>query len=236
MTGTVTVMPVAGIPEASPGDDVAALVLGGLEHSGIELAQGDVVVLTHKLVSKAEGAVVEVAEEDPAAYRTVVEAEARRVLRRRGDLVIAETTHGFVCANAGVDRSNVRAGSVVTLPVDPDRSAHRIRVKLERDSAVGIGVVITDTFGRAWRSGLVDVAIGVSGLTAVIDLRGTTDAFGRTLEVTEIAIADEIAAAADLVMGKANGIPCAVVRGLDVVPGDGRGTDLVRNVEDDLFR
>ncbi len=236
VTGPVTLIPVAGIAEAEPGDDIASLVLEGLAHSEIDLERGDVVVVTHKLVSKAEGAIVSVDEEKPAAYRKVVESEAKRVLRRRGDLVIAETSHGLICANAGVDRSNVAPGSVVTLPADPDRSAHRVRVRLERESGVDLGLVITDTFGRAWRTGLVDVAIGVSGLTAVLDLRGTTDTFGRTLEVTEIAIADEIAAAADLVMGKATGIPCVVVRGLDVVPGDGRGTDLIRNVEDDLFR
>ena len=236
MNGPVTLLPLTGIPEAAPGDDVVELILTGLGHSGVELEDGDVVAVTHKLVSKAEGAVVAIDGDDSASYRRVVESEARRVLRRRGDLVIAETRHGFICANSGVDRSNVAAGTVITLPVDPDRSANRIRVKLERGSGVSLGVVVTDTFGRAWRSGLVDIAIGVSGLAAILDLRGTPDSFGRTLEVTEIAIADEIAAAADLVMGKATGIPCAVVRGLDVVPGDGRGADLIRDAADDLFR
>jgi coenzyme F420-0:L-glutamate ligase/coenzyme F420-1:gamma-L-glutamate ligase len=236
VTGPVTLLPVTGIPQAEPGDDIVELILIGLGHGAVRLEDGDVLAVTHKLVSKVEGAVVAVDEDDPASYREVVEAEAIRVLRRRGDLVIAETRHGLVCANAGVDRSNVAAGSVVTLPVDPDSSAHRIRVRLERASGVRLGVVITDTFGRAWRRGLVDVAIGISGLASILDLRGATDSYGRTLEVTEIAIADEVAAAADLVMGKATGVPCAVVRGLSVVPGTGRAADLIRDVEEDLFR
>ncbi len=149
--------------------------------------------------------------------------------------MITLTRHGFVCANAGVDRSNVGAGHVVLLPADPDRSAHRIRTRLERLTGLGIGVVITDTFGRAWRRGLTDVAIGVSGLAAIVDLRGTHDTHGNLLEVTEVAVADEIAAAADLVMGKARGIPAAIVRGVEA-HGHGRAADLIRPPAEDLFR
>jgi coenzyme F420-0:L-glutamate ligase/coenzyme F420-1:gamma-L-glutamate ligase len=160
--------------------------------------------------------------------------QAAAILRRRGDLVITETRHGFVCANAGVDRSNAAPGTAVLLPEDPDKSAHSLRMKLQRLSGARVGVIISDTFGRAWRHGLVDVAIGVSGVAAVLDLRGTTDAMGRMMEVTEVAVADEIAAAADLAMGKAASIPVAIVRGLPL--GDGRGRDLVRDPGDDLFR
>jgi coenzyme F420-0:L-glutamate ligase/coenzyme F420-1:gamma-L-glutamate ligase len=149
--------------------------------------------------------------------------------------VIAKTKHGFICANAGVDRSNVSSGSAILLPVDPDRSAHRLRTLIERETGSTIGVVITDTFGRPWRRGLVDVAIGVSGIDAIVDLRGSVDTHGNELAVTEIAIVDEIAAAADLVMGKANGVPAAVVRGLRV-GGSGRAADIVREAEEDLFR
>ncbi|MEN8113686.1 MAG: coenzyme F420-0:L-glutamate ligase [Actinomycetota bacterium] len=230
---TIEIIPVRGIPDVVPGDDLPSVITAGLAAAGIDLADRDVVVVTHKIVSKAEGRI----EPSPSDldYRALVEREARSVLRRRGDLVIAQTEHGFICANAGVDRSNVGDGQAVLLPVDPDRSAHRIRIKLERASGASIAVVVTDTFGRPWRRGLVDVAIGVSGLPAILDLRGEPDANGRTMEAAEIAIVDEIAGAADLVMGKADGIPVAVVRGLDLA-GDGRATDLVRPPEEDLFR
>ena len=233
---TVTLTPVLGIPEARAGDDVAALLIAGLAHSDIVLEDRDVIVVTHKLVSKAEGRVVDLADTGPDAHRHLVEQEAAEILRRRGPLVIAETHHGFVCANAGVDRSNVDAGRAVLLPLDPDRSAHRIRTRLEHHSQRTLATVITDTFGRAWRHGLSDVAIGISGLPAIVDYRGTTDTHGNTLEVTEVALADELAAAADLVMGKANAVPAAVIRGLHYPDGDGRASDLVRDPADDLFR
>ena len=232
---TLSIIPLEGIPEGRPGDDVVDLLLDGLRESDVSLVGGDVVVVTHKLVSKAEGRVVEVGE-DPEAHRDLILREASAILRRRETLVITETHHGFVCANAGVDRSNVAPGRAVLLPIDPDRSARRIRARLQHASGVPLGVVITDTFGRAWRHGLTDVAIGVAGLPAIVDYRGTPDTFGNMLEVTEVAIADEIAAAADLVMGKARRIPAAIVRGLEHPPGDGRATDLIRNPADDLFR
>lgn len=232
---TVSIIPVEGIAEAEPGDDVADLLLQGFATSRIALVKGDVVVVTHKLVSKAEGRVVELGD-DPQAHHDLILGQAQAILRRRDRLVITETPHGFVCANAGVDRSNVAPGRAVLLPVDPDRSARRIRARLKQALGVAIGVVITDTFGRAWRHGLSDVAIGVAGLPAIVDYRGTPDTFGNILEVTEVALADEVAAAADLVMGKARRIPAAVVRGLDHPPGDGSSADLIRHPAEDLFR
>ncbi len=228
-------MPLRGVPEVEPGADLPALLLDAAAGSGVDLAHGDVVVVTHKVVSKAEGAVAEVGD-DHTGYRRLVEAEAAAILRRRGELVVTVTPHGFVCANAGVDRSNAAPGTVVLLPRDPDRSAHAIRSRLERATGARLAVVVTDTFGRAWRTGLVDVAIGVSGIPALLDLRGERDSQGRELAVTIVAIADEIAAAADLVMGKAEGIPAAVVRGLAVPAGDGRAADLIRPAAEDLFR
>ena len=230
------ILPVHGIGEAVYGDDVASLILGGLASSAIELADRDIVVITHKIVSKAEGRVVDLADDGPDGHRYLVEEEAVSILRRRGTLVIAETRHGFVCANAGVDRSNVEHSRAVLLPLDPDASAHGIRRKLEQTGVTRVGVIITDTFGRAWRHGLSDVAIGISGVPAIVDYRGTTDTHGNLLEVTEVALADEIAAAADLVMGKATGVPAAIVRGLEYPDGEGRAADLVREPSEDLFR
>jgi coenzyme F420-0:L-glutamate ligase/coenzyme F420-1:gamma-L-glutamate ligase len=159
------------------------------------------------------------------------------VLRRRGDLLITETAHGFVCANAGVDLSNVESGRAALLPVDGDRSAKRVRDALRATRHVEVAVIVSDTFGRAWRNGLTDVAIGVSGLAAVVDLRGTEDARGRELQVTEVAVADEVASAAELVMGKATGVPVAIVRGLDAAWfREGSVRELVRAPRDDLFR
>lgn len=229
----VRIIPVEGIPEIRAGDDLVAILAQGIAKAGIALADRDVVVVTHKVVSKAEGRSRPVP--DDVAYRRLVEEEAASIIRRRGDLTITRTVHGFICANAGVDRSNVVAGTAVLLPIDPDRSAHRIRIGLERASSASLGVIVSDTFGRPWRRGLVDVAIGISGLPATVDLRGSTDGSGRTLDVTEVAAVDEIAAAADLAMGKAERIPVAIVRGLDL-DGDGRATDLVRPAAEDLFR
>jgi coenzyme F420-0:L-glutamate ligase/coenzyme F420-1:gamma-L-glutamate ligase len=227
---------VAGIREISRGDDLPAIIWDALSVAGITLQDGDVLVVTHKIVSKAEGAIVEVDPDDPDAHRLVAQREAAAVLRRRGDLIITETKHGFVCANAGVDRSNMPAGQVALLPHQPDKSAHTIRRRMEAMSDVRLGVIITDTFGRAWRRGLTDVAIGLSGFPAIVDHRGRPDAQGRIMEVTEVAVADEVAAAADLVMGKADNVPVAVVRGLDIVGPDGRASDLVRPPSEDLFR
>lgn len=232
---SIAIFPVGGIPEAEPGDDVAAMLIEGLAASGLEPVDGDVLVVTHKLVSKAEGRIEDIGD-DPAARLRLIEREASAVLRRREELVITETHHGFVCANAGVDKSNVRSGSAVLLPIAPDRSARRIRARLRQALGVTIGVVITDTFGRAWRHGLTDVAIGVAGIPAIVDYRGTADTYGNILEVTEVALADELAAAADLVMGKAKGIPAALIHGVEYPPGEGSSADLVRSPGQDMFR
>ena len=231
---SLSVHPLIGIGRIETGDDVA----GALEPSlrGLDPRSGDVLVVTHKIVSKAEGAVREVTGDELEFKRALVEELATSIVRRRGELIIAETKHGFVCANAGVDRSNTDPGTVVLLPDDPDRSAHRIRTRLSRMLGFDIPVIISDTFGRPWRRGLTDIAIGLSGLEPILDLRGTMDWAGRELDVTEVAVADELAAAADLVMGKASGIPAALVRGYDGPRGEGRASELVRPVDEDLFR
>jgi coenzyme F420-0:L-glutamate ligase/coenzyme F420-1:gamma-L-glutamate ligase len=232
--GAVQLIPVPGIGEVDAGDDLASILLAALDAADIGLVERDIVVITHKIVSKAEGKVVAIPDE--RAYRDLVEGEAQAIIRRRGDLVITQTKHGFICANAGVDRSNVPGDRAVLLPDRPDRSAHKVRTRLEKATGVRLAVVVTDTFGRPWRRGLTDVAIGVSGMPAILDLKGTTDMQGRVLDVTEVAIVDEIAAAADLVMGKATGIPAAIVRGVDWPDAEGRAADLVRSADEDLFR
>ncbi len=233
MVSKLEVIPIEGVAEIRAGDDLAAALMYAVIKSGQELRDGDVLVVTHKVVSKAEGRVVDAPDDE--SYRRLAEEEAEAILRRRGDLVITKTRHGFICANAGVDRSNTKVGTAVLLPIDSDRSAHGLRTRIERSTRASVAVVVTDTFGRAWRRGLVDIAIGVSGLPALLDLRGTVDATGRVLDVTEIAIVDELAAAADLVMGKASQIPAAIVRGLDLA-GDGKAADLVRPPDEDMFR
>lgn len=235
MTG-LSIRALAGIGEVRPGDDLAGLIAEAAGPDG--LADGDVVVVTQKVVSKAEGKLVAVDPDDPRGHRDVVEAETVRVLRRRGDLVISETRHGFVCANAGVDLSNVERGYAALLPDDSDRSARRIRDGLRARSGVEVAVIVSDTFGRPWRRGLTDVAIGCAGIGAIVDLRGTEDASGRELHVTEVAVVDELAGAADLVLGKATGCPVAVIRGVDpswLRRGEVRG-ELIRPPDEDLFR
>jgi coenzyme F420-0:L-glutamate ligase/coenzyme F420-1:gamma-L-glutamate ligase len=233
----VSLWAVTGVGEVREGDDLAELLLEALTALGEALADGDVVVVTSKVVSKSEGRVVAVGPtlEDKVA---LVESEARRVLRRRGALRITETEHGFVNANAGVDLSNAEEGTAVLLPRDPDRSARRLRAALARRAGVDVAVVVTDTFGRAWRHGVTDVALGTAGLRPLLDLRGTRDANGRLLEATEVAVADEVAGAANLVLAKDAGTPFAIVRGLDPrMLGEGSVTErLVRRPGDDLFR
>jgi coenzyme F420-0:L-glutamate ligase/coenzyme F420-1:gamma-L-glutamate ligase len=227
-------IPVHGIGEVAPGDVLAELILA----ADPGLVDGDVVVVTQKVVSKAEGRLAEVDPDDPLDHKRLVLAEARRVLRRRGDLLITETHHGFVCANSGIDLSNVAIGRAALLPVDSDRSARRIRDGLRARGGVEVGVIISDTFGRAWRKGLTDVALGSAGVAAVIDLRGTVDAQGRELQVTEVCVADELAGAAELVMGKAAGIPVAIVRGVDPswLRESSVAAEIVRAPAEDLFR
>ena len=234
---TLTAIAVEGIGEIRPGDEIAVHIAEAARAQGTPLVDRDCLVVTQKVVSKAEARLVALDPDDLAAKRALVESESVRIVRQRGDLVISETRHGFVCANAGIDLSNVDTGTAALLPVDPDHSANHIRDAARARYHVEIGVIISDTFGRAWRLGLTDVAIGVSGIAAVVDLRDTPDANGRILHVTEVAIADEIAAAAELVMGKAMGVPAAIVRGLDPEWfGDGSYRDLVRPASEDLFR
>jgi coenzyme F420-0:L-glutamate ligase/coenzyme F420-1:gamma-L-glutamate ligase len=228
---SVRLLPVEGLPEVRAGDDLGGLLAPALSTLG--LRTGDVVAVTQKIVSKAEGRVVPEAGEGRAAW---VARETRRAVARRDDLVIAETAHGFVCANAGVDASNVEAGFLTLLPVDPDGSAERLRAALRERLDVDVGVVVTDTFGRPWRRGLVNVAIGCAGIAALVDLRGTLDHDGRVLEATVVALADEVAAASGLVMGKASGVPAAIVRGLDDRGAPSPARELVRPPEEDLFR
>jgi coenzyme F420-0:L-glutamate ligase/coenzyme F420-1:gamma-L-glutamate ligase len=228
------IMPVEGIGEVRPGDDLSRL----LAKAAPDLADGDVLVVTQKVVSKAEAQLVPIDPNDPASKARIVEGESVRVLRRRGELVISETRHGFVCANAGVDLSNVEEGWAALLPEDPDRSARRLRDGLRGRLSVDVAVIISDTFGRVWRRGLTDVAIGCAGIRAVVDLRGTPDALGRDLAVTEMCVVDELAAAAELVMGKSSGICAAVIRGVDASwlgRGDVRA-EVVRPPTEDLFR
>jgi coenzyme F420-0:L-glutamate ligase/coenzyme F420-1:gamma-L-glutamate ligase len=233
----LTVIPVEGIPEVHPGDVLATLIAEAAQTQDTPLRDGDCVVVTQKVVSKAEDRLVPLDAEDLTARRQLVESESVRILRRRGDLLISETRHGFVCANAGVDLSNVDEGWVALLPLDADRSARRIRDAIKGNVGVDVGVIVSDTFGRAWRIGLTDVAIGVAGIAAVVDLRGQRDANGRELKVTEIAVADEIASAAELVMGKATGVAAAIVRGLDPTWfRDASVRELVRPPSEDLFR
>lgn len=225
-----------GIEELEPGMDVAEHIERALESSDERLEHGDVLVVTHKIVSKAEGRIVELSDDGPDSHRHLIDREAVSILRRRDGLVIAETSHGFICANAGIDRSNAGPARAILLPVDPDKSANRIRVRLQRRYRAEIAVIITDTFGRAWRRGLVDVAIGVAGMDPIDDLRGETDDFGKELAVTEVATADEIAAAADLVIGKATRNPVAIVRGVAWKPSSAGVAPLIRSAHEDLFR
>lgn len=234
----LTAWGVEGIGEIRPGDqlgDIVVAACAGAPNGPLE--DGDVLVVTQKVVSKAEGRLVEVDASDPLSHKTLVEDEAVRIVRRRGDLIITETKHGFICANSGVDLSNVERGYAALLPIDSDRSARRIRDIVKAKLGVSVGVIVSDTFGRPWRKGLTDVAIGVAGIAGVVDLRGTPDSLGRIMQVTEVAVADEIASAAELVMGKSSGIPVAVVRGVD--PEWLRESDvkeLVRPPQEDLFR
>ncbi len=230
----IVIRPVRGLPEFTPGDDLAAAIA----QAEPDLVDGDVVVVTSKVVSKAEGRLVEVSAGDAAARQQVIEGESVRILRRRGELVIAETRQGFVCANAGVDFSNVAPGQAALLPVDPDRSARRIRDGLRARAGVEVAVIVSDSFGRPWRRGITDVALGCAGVAAVLDLRGTTDDRGQVLVSTEVALADELAAAADLVMGKATSIPAAVIRGVNRswLRESSVRDELVRPPREDLFR
>jgi coenzyme F420-0:L-glutamate ligase/coenzyme F420-1:gamma-L-glutamate ligase len=244
----VRVLGLEGIPELREGDDLAALVAESATAAGGLLA-GDIVVVAQKAVSKVEGRVIRLEEIEPSgqahelagpdgdpAQIEAVLRESVRIVRSRPPLLITETRHGFVCASAGVDASNAPSpGTLVLLPLDPDASAGRLRERLRHLAGVDVGVVVSDSFGRPWRQGTTDVALGVAGIAALRDLRGHRDSSGYELKTTQIAVADEIAAAAELVLGKTDGVPAAIVRGVEA-PGDGRGADLVMPAERDLFR
>ncbi|MBB33051.1 MAG: coenzyme F420-0:L-glutamate ligase [Acidimicrobiaceae bacterium] len=227
------IIPIEGLPEISPGDDLVEII----GQDG-QVISGDILVITQKIVSKAENQIVKVDPDDPLSHKPLVEEESVRILRRRGDLIISETKHGFVCANAGIDLSNVERGQAALLPEDSDRSARRIRDGLKGKFNLDVGVIISDTFGRPWRRGLTDVAIGSSGVLPILDLRGSPDAFGREMQVTEVALVDELSSAAELVMGKSSGIPVAIIRGADESWfGLGSVKDqIIREPKDDLFR
>ena len=225
----IRIIPVEGVPEVVMGDDLALLIVDAFGPD--RFRDGDVVVVTQKVVSKCEGRVLAATERERA-----IGDESVRILRRSGGMVISETRHGFVCANAGVDASNLDEGHIALLPVDPDASARRIRARINHLSSRDVGVVVSDTFGRAWRLGQTDIAIGVAGIDPFIDYRGTTDTKGRELSATRIAVADELAGAAEMAMGKAERICAAVVRGGPVRFGRGAATELVRPPHDDLFR
>lgn len=244
----IQVIPLEGIPEVRDGDDLGLLLATAAERAG-GLEDDDVVAVAQKAVSKVEGRVVRLAAVEPsqlarriagddrdARQLEVVLRESARIVRMRPPLVIAETRHGFVCASAGVDASNApEPGAVVLLPLDPDASAARLRRRLGDLSGRSVGVLVTDSFGRPWRQGIVEVAIGAAGLEPLLDLRGRRDRTGYELRATVVAVADEIACAAGLVMGKTDGVPAAVVRGFSIA-GEGRARSLIMPPERDLFR
>ena len=248
MSREVTILALEGIPELREGDDLAGLIAQAAGDRG-GLLDDDVVVVAQKAVSKVEGRIVALDDVEPSDRATelagadgdprqleVILGETARIVRSRPPLVIAETRHGFVCASAGVDASNAPGpGVVVLLPVDPDASARRLRDRLVELTGVTVGVIVSDSFGRPWRQGTMDVALGVAGVAPLLDLRGRRDAAGYELRTTQIAVADEIASAAELVLGKTDGVPAALVRGVDV-SGHGSGSDLVMPAERDLFR
>ncbi len=250
MPRSLKVFTVPRIPLIQPGDDIAQLILEGFDKEGGHLEEGDVVVIAQKIVSKAEGRVVSLKKVDPSPRALdwagkhgkdpkvveVVLRESRRLVRWERGVLIAETPQGYICANAGVDTSNAPAGTVTLLPEDPDRSAAEIRGSLETELGVKLAVLVSDTFGRPWRDGLANVALGVSGMNPFVDYREKRDRFGNELKATQMAVADELASAAELVMGKTNDIPVALIQGFIYPEGEGHGRDIVRPSKDDLFR
>lgn len=251
MAGELRIIPVRGIGEVRPGDDLAELILAALERQALPLAAGDVLVVTQKVVSKAEGRLVDPTQVEPshlaqmaaaqghkdAGYYEVVLRESRRIVRMDRGVLLTETPHGLICANAGVDESNVAGGRNVTLlPVDPDGSAAGLRAALRERAGVDLAVIISDTFGRPWREGQVNVAIGVAGMEPLADYVGQPDSHGYVMHASMIAVADELAAAAELVMGKVDAVPVAVVRGYAYRPAAGGARKLLRAPERDMFR
>lgn len=239
-----------GLPEIMAGDDLAKLISKAVRTANLRIEAGDLFVVAQKIVSKSEGQIVPLDSIEPsvravrwaAEYKKdarvieLVLREAKRLVRMENGVIVTETEHGFVCANTGVDTSNVPKGTAILLPENSDRSAHDLKTKLTREFGVSVAVIISDTFGRPWREGLVNVALGVAGIAPLVDYRGKRDANGKALQSTIIAIADELASAAELVMGKSSGIPVAIVRGVVGARSSGSGRDLIRAVKKDLFR
>jgi coenzyme F420-0:L-glutamate ligase/coenzyme F420-1:gamma-L-glutamate ligase len=247
---TLQIIPVPGIPEIKEGDDIARIVFNSAFSSGIEIKEDDVIIIKQKIVSKAEGRLVRIDSvkpskraikialknrKDPRLVELILR-EARRVVRAEKGVIITETRHGFVCANSGVDRSNVPSGFACLLPEDPDRSARKIRMDIEKLTSKKVAVIISDTFGRPWRKGQVDVAIGCSGIEPIVSYRGMRDSYGYTLKVTEPAIVDEIASAAELASGKLSSIPVVILRGLKYKRSEKGVKKLIMEKERDLFR
>jgi coenzyme F420-0:L-glutamate ligase / coenzyme F420-1:gamma-L-glutamate ligase len=247
---TVTIQGIEGLPEIQPGDDLGRFIADACQGQGITLRDGDVFVVTQKAVSKSEGRFVNLEEVEPSPLATqlatqwdkdarhveVVLRESKRIVKMDRGVIICETRHGLVCANAGVDASNVPGGQLMLLPVDPDASAQRIRSTLRDATGADVAVIISDTFGRPWRAGYTEVAIGVAGMLPIIDYVGQVDTHGRELKLTIICIADELASAAEMVTGKINRVPVAHIRGYSVPRGEGSAQEIVRAAELDLFR
>ena len=244
------IFPLSGLPEVKRNDDLSRLIADAARAQGFRVEAGDIFVIAQKIVSKAEGAVVPLEtiapserasdwakewDKNPRAVELVLR-EAKRIVRMERGVIIAETRHGFVCANAGIDLSNAEDGTAILLPEDPDASARTLQAQLQGAFGVSVGIIIADTFGRAWREGLVNVALGVAGFAPLTDYRGQKDSGGKLLQATIIAVADEIASAAELVMGKLTSVPVAIVRGFAASGGDGSGHDLIRPAGKDLFR
>ncbi len=255
MNGEIRIMPIQGIGEIPPGSDLGLLIFQAMQAQQVKLQHGDILVVTQKIVSKAEGRVVNLDEVQPSAFARsfaqefnkdaahveVVLRESRRIVRMDHGVLISETRHGFICANAGVDESNVNGARFLTLlPLAPDRSASQIRTRLQELAGEGadfdIAVIISDTWGRPWREGQVNVAIGVAGMVPLVDYRGQSDPYGYQMHASMIANADELASAAELVMGKTDGVPVALLRGYAYQPGEGSGKALLRNSATDMFR
>lgn len=251
MSDEIRIIPVRGVGEVRPGDDVAAILIQAFEAQGQRFETGDILVVTQKIVSKAEGRIVDLRTVEPSAEALELSAingrdarqievalrETAKVVRKERGILISETRHGFICANAGVDGSNLaEATEVSMLPIDSDVSADGIRAAIRERVGAEVAIIISDTFGRPWRQGQTNVAIGVSGMQVVRDYRGQTDSAGLVLVVTEIAVVDELASAAELATGKLDRVPAAVIRGYPFEVGEGRATELVRPAEFDMFR
>ena len=244
------IMGLSGFPEVSTGANLATLITQSIRDSNLEVQDKDIFVVAQKVVSKAEGQVLKLKDIEPshkaqgwarahgkdARLVEVILRESKRVLRMERGLLIVETLHGYVCANAGVDTSNTPKGQVTLLPKDSDRSAAQIRQELEREFGTRLAVIVSDTFGRPWREGLINVALGVSGMKPLVDYRGQKDRFGGELQTTQMAVADQLASTAELVMGKTIGVPVALIRGFDYPEGEGKGRQILRSAQKDLFR